>query len=189
MREQGEDYAEVWMENDTAVMERNYPFAYELAIFYQITKESLLIKAKIKNNSENILLHGLGWHPYFKASDLSAVRLIHNMKNQYDYIACRDLSAEEHLDLSKPLDHVFCNSVSNEYRLDNPRDGYSVICGMDPAYSSLVVYNGTPGCICVEPWCGIPNTANNKRFLKEILPGGSEEYSLNFVIEKTESPL
>ena len=187
VRDQGPDYVELWAGNDAAAMERNYPFAYELIIFYQITKESLLIKIKIKNNSEKVLIHGLGWHPYFKASDLSAVKLKHNMKTQYDYIACEDLNAEENLDLTKPLDHVFCNSVSNEYRLDNLKDGYSVVCQMDPSYRSLVIYNGTPGSICIEPWCGIPNTANNRRFLEEILPGWSQEYSLNFMIERTGS--
>lgn len=187
VRDQGSDYVELWAGNDAAAMERNYPFSYELIIFYQITKESLLIKIKIKNNSEKVLIHGLGWHPYFKASDLSTVKLKHNMKTQYDYIACEDLNAEENLDLTKPLDHVFCNSVSNEYRLDNPKDGYSVVCRMDPPYRSLVIYNGTPGSICIEPWCGIPNTANNRRFLEEILPGCSQEYSLNFMIERAGS--
>lgn len=185
VKDQGADYAELWVENDAAVLERNYPFEYKMIILYQITKEGLLIKVTVKNISKKCLLHALGWHPYFRVSDLSALNLKHNMKIQYDYTECTDLEAEAHLDLAKPLDHVFCNSISNEYRLDNPKDGYSVVCQTDMAYRSLVIYNGTPGSICIEPWCGIPNSANNKRFLEEILPGCSKEYTLSFVIEKT----
>lgn len=189
VRKRGADFVELWVENDAAVIERNYPFAYELNVYYQIIKESLLIKIKIKNNSEKVLIHGLGLHPYFKASDLSAIKLKHDMKTQYDYTVCEYLNAEENLNLAKPLDHVFCNSISNEYRLKNPKDGYAVVCQMEPSYKSLVIYNGTAGSICIEPWCGIPNTANNRRFLEEILPGCSQEYSLNFEVEKIGSQL
>lgn len=186
VKSQGMDFVELWLKNDAAAMERNYPFGYELNIFYQIIKESLLIKTRIKNISEKTLIHALGWHPYFKVSDLSAVKLKHYMKTQYDYTVCKDLEAEGDLDLTQPLDHVFCNPIKNEYCLDNLKDGYSVECQMDQAYRSLVVYNGTCGSVCVEPWCGIPDTANNRRFLQAILPGCSKEYTLEFKIKRIE---
>lgn len=106
VKSQGTDWAELWAESDEAVLDRNYPFAYRLIIFYQITKERLLIKLNMENRSEKTLVHALGWHPYFRASNLSGVTLDHDMNIQYDYIACEDLEARRELDLTHPLDQI-----------------------------------------------------------------------------------
>lgn len=178
------DCAELWIKNDQAVMDRNYPFEFKFFIFYQITNESLLIKTEIYNNSKKTLIHSLGWHPYYRVTDLASVKLKHHMKTRYDYFVCKDLDAETTININQPLDNVYCNPILNMYQFDNPKDGYSVECVMDKSYKSIVVYNGTSGSVCIEPWCGIPNTANNRRFIDEIQPNCSKEYSLQFKLKK-----
>lgn len=184
VKEAGKDFVELWMRNDDAVIHRNYPFDCVVSILYQISKESLLIKMKIENKSDKTLIHALGWHPYYKVTDLASATLKHHMMNQYDYVLCKDLEAEREIDLKQPLDNVYFHPAANEYVLENRKDGYRVECIMDEAYKSLVIYNGTPGSVCIEPWCGIPDTANNRRFIQEIEPGCNKEYSLLLKLER-----
>lgn len=186
VKEQEENSVKLWVREDAASFERNYPFVYKLEILYQITNESLVIKARIKNESEKELVHFIGWHPYFKAAEREALKLEHYMTVHYDYVNKVDRQAPEEIDLKQNLDDVFCMPLKNEYKLSNSKDGYSVRCIMDEPYQSIVIYNGTPGSICVEPWCGIPDSIHNGRMLQRIPSGKEKEYALVMEIKSME---
>lgn len=176
--EQRSDSVMLWVKDDDAVRDRNYPYQYKLEIFYQIIKETLVIKALIRNNSDKEMPHYIGWHPYFKASKRKDIVLDHCMTIQYDYVNKKELKAPSVIDLTKDLDDVFCKPEKNEYLLVNKSDGFSVRCKMDEAYQCIVVYNGTAGSVCVEPWCGIPDAIHADKMVEWIPPAQQREYTL-----------
>lgn len=176
VREKDDNSVTLWVREDAASLERNYPYRYELELTYQIAGMALYLKARVKNDSEKEMPHYLGWHPYFKCTDLQKIRLRHSMRIHYDYInrkECRDFRLN---DLSQNLDDVFHSPEENEFTLTNRKEGYEVRCDMDVPFQALIVYNGTPGSICVEPWCGIPDSIHDGRMLEQIPAGTEKEY-------------
>jgi hypothetical protein len=67
--------------------------------------------------------------------------------------------------------------------LVNPPDGYEVCCKMDVAYGTIVVYTGKPESVCIEPWCGIPDSIHNGRMVEWIPAGESRDYTLEYQLK------
>jgi galactose mutarotase-like enzyme len=173
----------LWIKEDETILSRNYPFFHTLEITYQIKKDTLVITARVENHSQQPMPHAIGWHPYFKASDGKQIKLTHYMEIHYDYVHLKDFEAPESIELNKDWDDVFCQPQRGEYSLVNTLDGYKVRCIMDKAYRTIVVYTGKPGSVCVEPWCGIPDSIHNGRMLEWIPAGKSKDYVLKFQLK------
>lgn len=172
---------------DPSYLQKSYPYPFRLQVVYHVNQNGLDVLALVQNQSSRPMPHSLGWHPYFKATDRTTVQLEYRMKTHYDYVNQRDLPAPATIDLSCPLDDVYCNPEKNFFFLRNPGDGYELICKMQQAYQSIVVYTGTEGSVCIEPWCGIPDSLHHHRFLQWILPGETKEYRLEYVVSTLHS--
>jgi galactose mutarotase-like enzyme len=119
---------------------------------YRITWDVLALAARVENGSRRPMPHALGWHPYFRASDRTR--------------------------LDRDWDDVFREPSIREFSFENPADGCALRCAMDNASRSIVVYTGSAGSVCIEPWCGVPDSINNGRQIQWIPPGQSMEYKV-----------
>lgn len=174
----------LWRDGSRSEKEANYPFDYVLEIEYKITGHSLIITMWVMNQSDKPLPHYLEWHPYFKATDKATLIFEHSMKSHYNYIACKDEPTIAELNLSKRWDDVFHTPERKEFTLWNKADGYQARCILDDAYNVIVVFSGDEGAVCLEPWCGLPNSINHGRFIKYVQPGARDSYTLELQIGK-----
>jgi galactose mutarotase-like enzyme len=173
----------VWVKEDEALYDRNYPFYHTLELEYRLHNDALELIARIENRSQQPLPHTLGFHPYFVATDRQALTLTHHMTVHYDYTREVDSPAPASIRLEQALDNVYCAPTRGEYTLVNAPDGYRVRCVTDEAFQSLVVYTGKSGSVCIEPWCGIPDSIHNGRLVQWIPPGGSQTYHVAFHLQ------
>ena len=184
VKSRSENSVTLWCDGSSSQKEANYPFDYLLEIEYKVAGNSLSITARVTNHSDKPLPHCLGWHPFFKATDKASLVFEHSMTSHYDYINCKDEPTIENLDFSKKWDDVFHTPKKKECTLYNQRDGYKLRLVLDDAHNVLVVFSGSEGAICLEPWCGIPNSINNGRFVKYVQPGKTESYKVVLELEK-----
>jgi galactose mutarotase-like enzyme len=105
------------------------------------------------------------------------------MTVHYDYTREADSPASADIRLEQALDNVYCTSARGEYTLVNAPDGYRVRCVMDEAFQAIVVYTGKSGSVCIEPWCGLPDSIHNGRMVQWILPGASQTCQVAFHVQ------
>jgi len=55
---------------------------------------------------------------------------------------------------------------------------------LDDAHNVAVVWTGKKGAVCIEPWCGLPDSINNGRFVRYVQPGDTAKYTVELEIEK-----
>ena len=174
----------LWYDGSGSQREANYPFDYELEIKYEVAGNSLFSTARVTNKSDVPLPHYLGWHPYFKATDKAALKFEHTMTVHYNYINGKDEPTIADIDLLDRWDNVFHTPVKKEFVLHNEPDGYKARYILDDAHNVLVVCSWVEGAVCLEPWCGLPNSINSGRFVKYVQPGKTESYTAELEIEK-----
>lgn len=174
-----QDTMKLWIEPSPAWVQQCYPFDFRLEVTYQVAEGCLHTTARIENKSEKPMPHGFGWHPFFLSTDKTRISLDHSMTVHYDYGACQDHPCEGSLDLSTWLDDVFHTSTDHSFRLTNTADGYQVECRFDPQFDVMVVCSFVQDSMCIEPWCGIPDSINQNRFLQWVQPGCTEEYRMD----------
>ncbi|MDR1664924.1 MAG: hypothetical protein LBR83_08410 [Clostridiales bacterium] len=179
-----ENSVTLWCDNSASQKAAHYPFDFLLELEYTVAGDSLFATARVTNKSERPMPHYMGWHPYFKATDKAALKFEHHMTKHYDCANGRDNPAITKLDLSKPWDDVFHTPARKEFTLYNKPDGYRARCVLDDAHNVIVVYTGAEGAVCLEAWCGLPDSVNIGRFVKYALPGETERYSLRLEVEK-----
>ena len=178
------DAVTLWCDSSNAQKEANYPFDYLLEIEYKIAGNSLLTTAYVTNKSGKPMPHYLGWHPYFKASNKAALKFEHSMTRHYDYVNREEEPAITELDLSMDLDYVLHTPEKKELTLYNKPDGYMARYLLDDAHNVVVVWTGKKGAVCIEPWCGLPDSINNGRFVRYVQPGDTAKYTVELEIEK-----
>lgn len=184
VRSQEEDRVVVWIDSSECQRERNYPFEFTLAVEYRTQGNRLHAKATVENRSEQRMPHYLGWHPFFYATDKSRLFFRHSFTAHYDYVNCADRKGYEEIDLSRTLDDVYHTPNENEFTLINEADGYSARFITDQSYRALVVCTTVDNCVCIEPWCGIPDSINQNRFIEWVQPGESKEYHWTLEVSK-----
>ena len=184
VKRQTEDTVLLWCKGSDTEREVSYRFDYLLELEYKVAGKSLFATAYVTNHSDRPLPHYLGWHPYFKATDRAALKLEHSMTSHYNHIDGRDEPTIAGLDLSKPWDNVFHTPLNKEFTLCNKADGYQLRCVLDDAHNVLVVYTGAEGAVCLEPWCGLPNSINTGRFVRTVQPGETECYTVELELER-----
>jgi galactose mutarotase-like enzyme len=178
VKQQSAHAVTVWVKADEALRDRNYPFDHTLELEYRLSGDALQIATRIENRSQQPMPHTLGFHPYFLATNRQLLAFTHHMTIRYDYALGVDSPADADIRLDQALDNVYCAPAQGEYTLENAPDGYRVRCVTDEAFQSIVVYTGKSGSVCIEPWCGIPDSIHNGRLLQWVPPGGFQTYSV-----------
>lgn len=166
----------LWMESSPAWTAQCYPFPFRLEVRYRLKGLSLETAVSVTNPTGRPMPHCLGWHPFFRAEDKGRMSLEQEMTVHYDYVRQRDGPMPPSLRLDSWLDDVFHSPRSPGFTLTAPAEGYQVRCLPDPAFRTLVVCSWVEGSLCAEPWCGLPDDANQGRFLIQVPPGQTETY-------------
>lgn len=185
-----DDAVTLWIESNPAWLESCYPFDFRLELTYRLRNSLFEAEAAVENRSDKPLPHSLGWHPYFLATDKTSLSFSYSMRGLYDYNARADRDAPATMNLADKWDDVLINPEKREFVLYNPADSYQLRCRFDDNHHALVVCTTPERSVCIEPWCGIPDSINTGRFLQWIAPGTVQRYRIMFEpsFGETESP-
>lgn len=178
------DRALLWLENSPSWKIGYYPFDFRLELEYRLRAQELEVVFRVRNQSEKPMPHYLGCHPFFLSTDKKQTSLIQDMQVHYDYGQHTDLPMCSLEDLSVRWDDVFHTPKKGGFTFFNQADGYRVDCRTDGNFDSLVVCSWVEESMCIEPWCGLPNSINTGRFVKWVDPGKMEAYHIKFSFEK-----
>lgn len=173
-----------WTENSASWKDRYYPFDFRLEVEYRIIGKKLETIFRITNKSQEPMPHYLGWHPFFQSADKKETALTHDMTVHYDYMENKDLPVCGIDDLSKYWDDVFHTPEKGRFTFINRKDGYKVDCETDAIFDTLVLCTLIEDSVCVEPWCGLPNSINTGKLLKWIPPMETVECKVTLTFEK-----
>ncbi len=180
-----DDSVTLYITNCEAWQDCQYPFDFLFTVTYSLSDFGLAIRCEIKNRGKLPLPHAIGLHPFFKSTDKKAFLLKHTYAVNYDYNAHIDAGeAPKDMEMSETWDHVFHTPSSEVFEIENPADGYRVRVKVPDSMPALVVCTTQDCAVCVEPWCGIPNSANSGRFVRTVAPGESDVIETVFLAEK-----
>jgi aldose 1-epimerase len=169
------EFASLQLRYGTDKPEDSFPFFYRIDLFYKLTKNGLSLAITVLNTGENKFPFTLGWHPYFKTSDInqSALRFSSSKKLAAD--ARNITTGVVGCDLTIPygLKGV---TLDDAYILQAPvvefiTPEYDLKLTASEAETYLQLY--TPPAvhaIAIEPMTGVSNSFNNKIGLKELHP-------------------
>lgn len=174
----------LWLENSPSWKVQNYPFDFKLEIEYRLKEDCLTTVFRITNQSERPMPHYLGWHPFFKSTDKQRIKIKQDMQVHYDYNLHIDQEMCPLDDLSKNWDDVFHSPIKGGFLLENEADHYQVQCEIGNEFDALVVCSWAPESMCVEPWCGLPDSINTGKMLKWIEPKTTKEYIVKLTIKE-----
>lgn len=184
LKEATDSSATVWIGSSQSMLDANYPFAFRFEATYRIQGSALVADATVTNLADEEMFYCFGWHPYFLATDKKALKFTHHMKRRYDYVNHVDGNAPSEMDLSQTWDDVLFAPEKYEFILENAADRYRARCRFDPSQEVLVVCTTTDRSVCVEPWRGLPNSANSGRFVQKVAPGGKECHHIAIEVTK-----
>lgn len=180
-----ESEAVLFMKNSPAWKESQYPFDFTLEIAYRLTESGIKISASVSNDGDTPLFHALGFHPYFLTTDKKNCRLAHSFTVYHDDAKHVDAGAPpDFSDLSEDFDHVLHTPETDFFLFENPADNYRIRMNYGADFPVLVVCSNLDGAVCVEPWGGVTDSANSRRFVKYVDPGKTETYSVEITAEK-----
>ncbi len=174
----------LWAENNEGWLADCYPFKFHLEICYTVTNGSVQIDTSITNNSNEKMPHYFGWHPFFKSTNKSNAFLTQHNTVMFDYVNNKDVEMPKDIPMDMTWDNVFHTMKEHSFSLVNNTDNYKVDCTFDEKFNALTVCTWVDESLCIEPWCGLPNSANINRFINYIQPHSTQEYKMNFKIEK-----
>lgn len=171
----------------------NYPYAYELAVKYDIDGNSLVCNWQVKNRGDDAMYFQIGAHPAFLLPDFDAIDVLHGFIRFYDKKGNVLLPLVHHyldgglrcaygtpiaLNDDKGLlalnDKTFESDallieggqVASAALLD--KYGHEVLRVSCPQADAFGIWApNKPGCpfVCIEPWCGI---ADKKGFSGDV---------------------
>lgn len=177
----------VWCDGSESQRQAHYPFDYVLEIEYRLSGNSFITTARVTNRSDKPMPHYLGWHTYFITTDKSALKFEHSFTARYDWHEFKDIETVADIDFTQRWDDVFHTPEKKEVTLYNKPDGYKARYILDDAHNVMVVVANEhvgDSAICLEPWCGVPDSINIDRFVKYVQPGETETYTVELEIEK-----
>ena len=163
-----------------------FPFPYQLNITYTFTPNNLKLDFKVTNTGDNEFPFGLGWHPYFKTSNLKSSILNFKGEKQY-YLDEKNIPQQEiPLKFETPLlmEDTFLDDcfIINKPETTFKTEAYEI--GIDFSSETeknfLQVYTPpTRNCIAIEPMTCAPNSFNNKHGLLTLIPNKEYHWKVN----------
>jgi aldose 1-epimerase len=160
-----------------------FPYTYSIQLEYIFSKDTLELKAIIKNTDSKAFPFTLGWHPYFLSDNLfeSALQLDSTEKvilgNRNITTGTTQINTTEDIKIAgKQLDDCWILN-SDEVTFKTPR--YNLKFNATGDNNFLQVY--TPpieNTIAIEPTTGVSDSFNNKIGLKVLKAG--EIYSITW---------
>ncbi|WP_066687479.1 aldose epimerase family protein [Christensenella intestinihominis] len=178
VQDRTENSATLYITNNETSMKENFPFDFRLELTYKVEGNAAYFITTVRNRSSEAMPHYFGWHHYFNASDKSQLIMEVNMKRYVNYMDGTEHLNNGKLDLTQPGDYVFDGKTQGSVELINYADGYKAILETDDSYEALVVCTLFDGRITAEPWLGVPDSINKRKYVKWIPPHEYRQYCL-----------
>jgi len=154
-----------------------YPYDFTLRLDYQLESGALRMTAFVENAEDRPMPHAFGWHPYFKTTDKTRVRVTANMSccEKWDDSGKVSIPPTD-AEVAHPADYVMSDRTGDVAEIVSPADGYGARIRSSDAFRALVVCTLFPGTTCVEPWIALPNAANTRKDLAWVPPRSTARY-------------
>ena len=165
---------------------KGFPFPYRLEIIYTFSVKKLAINFQVFNNGVKSFPFGIGWHPYFKTSNLKSSSLDFEGKTQYELDNKMIPQFEIPLKFKTPLliENTFLDDcfIANKPEIYFQCDTYSIGIDSSPKNKKnyLQVYTPPTGdCVAIEPMTCAPNAFNNKNGLQVLEANANFEWQIS----------
>ena len=211
-------YKPVTQSEDSCVMQisstpetlKRYPFPFTLQAGFYLTENGFSICYTVINNGETDMPYTIGAHPAFNIpcalNDMDII--IGGTDNAEYYTADNGLVVLSEL-FGKVSGNVLPFDLSLVERggaifteLNEPRsfsvvsrstgEGFKVEFNDYPACTLWMPYTENSPFICIEPWCGLPDTVDadgnfeSKPFLQILPAGARKSYKMDFSVTEKE---
>ena len=174
--------------NYESKQEDGFPFAFNINLQYTFGFNYLNISLRVDNLSEDDFPYSLGWHPYFKSSDLSKSCIKFSKSNDIitglDGVAIHCSKANQYVEINpsqKHLDNCF-QLKSGDVEFNTPDYKMSISTNRSPAFIHLY----TPkikDLFAIELTSGISNSFNHGIGLSFLDKGSSTNMTWNIKID------
>lgn len=162
-----------------------FPFKYRLKLRYILSENSLELKVEVKNNDQWDFPFSLGWHPYFRTSDLQSSHLKISSSKKLEVNDKMIPKCESKIDLNgllkieeQTFDDCF---VLNTNKVEFKTPEYHLELEFSPENKYLQLY--TPNdrkSIAIEPQTAPANCFNTGVGIRVLKP--NETYNLSWKI-------
>ena len=184
-QESSEENASVDLFYDEFEPTTGFPYKYYINLQYTLTQNTLELKVVIKNKDKDEFPFSLGWHPYFKTSDLYISYLKINSQKKLLVNDKMIPNGEEEIDLkdffkieNKTFDDCFILN-SNKVEFKTPDYHLELKTSSKENYLQLYTPNSRK-CIAIEPQTAPANCFNNKMGLQILQP--NKTYGISWKI-------
>jgi len=177
----------VFLLKSNAETRKNYPFDFEFRIRYQISGDELSTEYIVSNTGKSLLLFSVGGHPAFRVplTDDTGFSDYHLKFDETENLARWPISKDglilpqpipvlkdsNRLNLNKSLFYqdalVFKYPASSEVSLLSAKTPHGLRFQMGE-FPFLGIWSAKDAdFVCIEPWCGIADSANGNQQLEE----------------------
>ena len=177
--------------NYESKQEDGFPFAFNINLQYTFGFNYLNISLRVDNLSEDDFPYSLGWHPYFKSSNLSKSCIkfskSHDIITDLDGVALHCSKANQDVEINpseKHLDNCF-QLQNGEVEFNTPDYKMSISTNRSPAFIHL--YNPKiKDLFAIELTSGISNSFNHGIGLNYLDKGSSTNMTWKIKIDNIE---
>ncbi len=168
---------------------KGFPFTYKVELTYTIAKNQLNVQFNVTNTDDEPFPYNIGWHPYFKSSDLPNSNLHFKSSKGIGMNAAilpqriRDIEPIEVLPIkNQQFDDCF---VLDKNRIIFETPEYKLYIDSSPSVKYLQIY--TPpkaNFIAIEPQTATANSFNNSWGLATLEAGSVATVEWQLALEK-----
>ena len=194
--EKSRDESAVFLLTSTADTYAQFPFAFEFRILYSLSGRKLSVTYDVKNLSETEMYFSVGAHEGYACPEgIEAYEVVFPQKETLDStVLDGNLLSDEKQRIIENSDTlalkydyfavdalVFQELRSRSVVLKNQKEDRKIAVSFDGFDHLLLWTKPQAGYICIEPWCGIPDTVHadgnfkNKEGIQKLSPGGRFE--------------
>ncbi len=161
-----------------------YPFEFQVTFTYQLQGNSLTLKQRYTNLSDEPMPFSTGFHPYFQIADKQQLQLeipATHWKNNLDqtvqpFSGQFDFDQDEIDAALRPLTQQSAQAIDHQRQTCLTLD-------YDPTYSTLVFWTVKgKDFYCLEPWSAPRNALNTGEDLIQLAPNTSLDTSVRFSV-------
>jgi len=164
---------------------RAYPFDFQLTFTYQLVGNSLEIRQRFTNLSDESMPFSTGLHPYFLTPDKTQLQFkipATELQNQitktiHPFSGNFDFNSDE-------IDVAFRQLSSQSATVTDARRQLHLQLSWDDTYSTLVFWTlKGKDFYCLEPWSAPRNALNTGEHLIQLAPGSTRESLVRMTVD------
>lgn len=169
------NYATITLHYKGEGKSKGFPFKFNIELTYTLSKEGICLSIIVTNKDKNTFPFTLGWHPYFKSTDLDHSSINFKSTTKYLYDHQHIISGTTPLDIDMPfrlkgakLDDGY-PLETNDIEFLTPEYGIKITSTSKENFLQLYTPD-QPNVIAIEPMTGAADNFNNKIGLQTLDP-------------------